>query len=124
MVRNAEACVGCSGGGQQARWEARVRWRDGAAARAYPEHRFHARDLRDVPVQGLVEAGGALPGVESESRGMLRRAWGAEAAGCTQGGRLVCGRAMEQRAGRTLNMYAMFVTCATSQEPMGSLKVL
>ena len=29
---------------------------------------------------------------------------------------------MGQRPGRTRNMYAMLVTCATSQEPMGSLK--
>ena len=54
---------------------------------------------------------------------MLRRAWGVEAAGCTQGGRLACGGAMGQRPGRTANMYLMLVTCATSQEPMGSLKV-
>ena len=50
-----------------------MRWRDGAAARAYIEHGVHARDLRDVPVQGLVEAGSALPGVERGRRGMLRR---------------------------------------------------
>ena len=54
---------------------------------------------------------------------MLRRAWGAEAAGCRQGGRLACGGAMGQRPGRTVNMYPMSVTCPTSQEPMGSLKV-
>ena len=48
----------------QVRREARVWWRDGAAARAYIEHALHVRDLRDVPVQGLVEAGGLLPGVE------------------------------------------------------------
>ena len=65
-----------------------MRGRAGAAAWAYPEHEVHARDLRDVPVQGLVEAGGALPGVERGRRAMLRRAWGAEAAGCRQGGRL------------------------------------
>ena len=50
-----------------------ARW--GSAAWAYPEHEVHARDLRDVPVQGLVEAGGALPGVERGRRAMLRRAW-------------------------------------------------
>ena len=71
---------GCRGGGLQARREARVRWRDGAAARAYPEHahasHVHVRDLRDVPVQGLVEAIGELPGVERGRQGMLRRcAW-------------------------------------------------
>ena len=46
---------------------------------------------------------------------MLRRAWGAEAAGCRQGGRLVCGGALGQRRGRTPNMKYMLVTCATSQ---------
>ena len=46
---------------------------------------------------------------------MLRRAWGEEAAGCRQGGRLVCGGALGQRRGRTLNMLRMLVTCATSQ---------
>ena len=56
----------CRGGRLQARLEACVRWRDGAAARAYIEHVFHVRDLRDVPVQGLVEIVGALPGAERE----------------------------------------------------------
>jgi len=85
----------------------RAVWRDGAAARAYIEHAIHAihakhaRDLRDVPVQGLVEAGGVLPGAERGGRGMLRRACGVEAAGCRQGGRLVCDGAMGQRSGRT-----------------------
>ena len=50
-----------------------MRWRAGAAARAYREHVSHACDLRDVPVQGLVEAGGVLPGVERGRRGILRR---------------------------------------------------
>ena len=54
---------------------------------------------------------------------MLRRAWGAEAAGCRQGGRFVCGGAIGQRPRRTENIHSMFVTCATSQEPMGPLKV-
>ena len=66
------------GAGLQARWEAGVRWRNGAAARAYMEHVFHVRDLRDVPVQELVKAGGALPvglpGAERGRRAMLRRA--------------------------------------------------
>ena len=53
--------------------EARVRWCEGAAARAYREHGAHARDLRDVPVQGLVEAAGALPGAEGEARGAEAR---------------------------------------------------
>ena len=74
-ARKAQACVGCSGGGLQARWEARVRRRDGGAARAYQEHSVHARDLRDVPVQGLVEIVGVLPVVERGRRGMLRHAW-------------------------------------------------
>ena len=52
-----------------------MRGRAGAAAWAYPEHEVHARDLRDVPVQGLVEAGGLLPGVERGRRAMLRRTW-------------------------------------------------
>ena len=42
----------------------RAVWRDGAAARAYLEHVSHVRNLRDVPVQGLVETGGVLPGAE------------------------------------------------------------
>ena len=46
---------------------------------------------------------------------MLRRAWGAEAAGCRQGGRLVCGGAMGQRPGRTVNISFMLVTCETFQ---------
>ena len=46
---------------------------------------------------------------------MLRRAWGAEAAGCTQGGKRVCSGAMGQRPGLTLNMAYMSVTRATSQ---------
>ena len=54
---------------------------------------------------------------------MLRRAWGAEAAGCRQGGRFVCGNAIGQRPGRSENIHSMFVTCATSQEPMAPLKV-
>ena len=75
-----EECSGvrCRGAGLQARWEAGVRWRNGAAARAYIEHVFHVRDLRDVPVQELVKAGGALPvglpGAERGRRAMLRRA--------------------------------------------------
>ena len=77
-----------------------VPWRDGAAARAYREHEIHVRDLRDVPVQGLVEAGGVLPGAERGRRGLLRGAWGAEAAGCTPGGRLACGGAMGQQPAR------------------------
>ena len=71
---------------------ARVRWRDGSAARAYPEHVFHVRDLRDVPVQGLVEAGGALPGAERGRRGLLRPARGVQrrrAAGKAGGSRAV-----------------------------------
>ena len=92
-----------------------MRWRDGAAARAYIEHFVHDRDLRDVPVQGLVEIAGVLPRVERGGRKMLRRALGAAEAGCRQGGRLVCGGAMGQRSGRTRNMLCMFVTCATSQ---------
>ena len=71
-----------------------MRWRDGAAARAYIEHAVHARDLRNVPVQGLVEVVGFLPGAENGRRGMLRGAWNAEASGCRQGGRLVCGGLM------------------------------
>ena len=98
---SAQARVGCRGGGLQARREARVRGRDGAAARAYIEHVNHARDLRDVPVQGLVEAGGGLPGAERARRGVLRRAWCTAAAGCRQGEKLVCGGAMGQRPGRT-----------------------
>ena len=90
-----------SGGALQARREARVRWRDGAAARAYMEHVSHARDSRDVPVQGLVEIAGVLPRVERGGREMLRRALGVAAAGCRQGGRLACGGAMGQRLGRT-----------------------
>ena len=55
--------------GLQARREARVRWRDGAAARAYIEHVFHARDLRDVPrADGLIE--GSL--TDSEEGGAPR----------------------------------------------------
>ena len=46
---------------------------------------------------------------------MLRCAWGAEAARCRQGGRLVCGGAMGQRPARTPNMRYMLVTRATSQ---------
>ena len=46
---------------------------------------------------------------------MLSRAWGAETAGCRQGGRLACGGAMGRRPGRTVNMRCMLVTCATSQ---------
>ena len=112
----AQARAGCRAGMLQARLEARVRWRDGAAARAYIEHAVHARDLRDVPVQGLVEAGRLLPGAERrEARSALRRAWGGEAAGGRQGGRLACGGAMGQRPGRTANIQYMFVTCATSQ---------
>ena len=89
-------CEWCRGGGLQARRKARVRWRDWAAAQAYLEHVFHAHDLRDVPVQGLVEAGGTLPGAERGRRGMLRRAWGAErrrAAGKAGGSRVMarCG---------------------------------
>ena len=49
-----------------------MRWRDGAAARAYIEHLYHVLDLRDVPVKGLVEAGGVLPCAERDGRGMLR----------------------------------------------------
>ena len=79
---------------------------------AYFEHVSHVCDLRDVPVQRLVEVGGILSG---EERGMLRRAWGAAAAGCRQGGRLACGGAMGQRPWRTKNMFLMSVTCATSQ---------
>ena len=78
-----------------------MRWRDGAAARAYREHVPHARDLRDVPVQGLVEAGGVLPGAEREARSAQARV------GCRGGGlqarreaRVCCG-AMRQRPGRT-----------------------
>ena len=37
------------------------------------------------------------------------------AAGCRQGGRLACAGAMGQQPGRTLNMFVMCVTCATSQ---------
>ena len=53
-----------------------MRGRAGAAAWAYPEHASHACDLRDVPVQWLVEAGdtllpAALPGVERRRRGIL-----------------------------------------------------
>ena len=92
-----------------------MRWQNGAAAQAYPEHVIHGRDLRDVPVQGLVEIVGRLPGAERGRRGMLTRAWNAEAAGCRQGGRLACGGKMGQRPGRTLNMPYMFVTCKTSQ---------
>ena len=44
---------------------------------------------------------------------MLRRAWGAEAAGCTHGGKRVCGGAMGQRPGLTENMSPMLVTFAT-----------
>ena len=84
-----------------ARREARVRWCDGAAARAYIEHEPHARDLRDVPVQGLVEAVGALPGVERGRRGVLRCAWVHRDVGCRQGGKRVCGGAMGQRPGLT-----------------------
>ena len=40
----------------------------GQRARAYIEHPVHAGDLRDVPLQGLVEAGGALPGAERGRR--------------------------------------------------------
>ena len=54
---------------------------------------------------------------------MLRRAWRAEVADCRQAGGLACGGAMRQRPGRTVNMTYMFVTCATSQEPMAPLKV-
>ena len=43
-----------------------MRWPDGVVARAYIEHVIHVCDLRDVPVQRLVEAGGALPGEERE----------------------------------------------------------
>ena len=64
-----------------------------------------------------------LTSIPPQFRGMLRCAWSAEAAGDRQGGRLACGGAMGQRPGRTANMYPMLVTCATSQEPMGSLKV-
>ena len=74
-ARKAQACVGCSGGGLQARWEARVRRRDGGAARAYQEHSVHARDLRDVPVQGLVdEAPPGGGGAGAQARGCGRRA--------------------------------------------------
>ena len=46
-----------------------MRWRDGAAARAYIEHVFHARDLRDVPrADGLIE--GSL--TDSEEGGAPR----------------------------------------------------
>ena len=51
-----------------------MRWRDGAALWAYPEHAVHVRDLRDVPVEGLVEIVGVLPGAERGTRGMLRQA--------------------------------------------------
>ena len=58
-----------------------ARWPMGQQpARAYIEHVFHVRDLRDVPVQGLVEIPGVLPGAERRRRLMLRRAWAAEAA--------------------------------------------
>ena len=88
--------------------------RCGAAARACLEHHVHARDSPDVPVQGLVEAG-SLPGVErGEARDAPARMV-AEAAGCRQGGRLVCGGAMGQRPGLTMNINHMVVTCATFQ---------
>ena len=61
-----EVCSGARGGAEV------------AVAQAYPEHVFHVCDLRDVPVQGLVEIVGALPGAERGRRGMLRHAWGAE----------------------------------------------
>ena len=95
----------------------RVRKRDGAAARAYIEHGSHARDSRDVPVQGLVEAGGVLPGAERrEARDAQARVRCAAAAGCRQGKKLACGGAMEgSKPGRTWNMSRMLVTCATSQ---------
>ena len=92
-----------------------MRGRAGAAAWAYPEHEVHARDLRDVPVQGLVEAGGLPARCREGEASHAQARVGAEAAGCRQGGRLVCGGALGQRRGRTLNMLRMLVTCATSQ---------
>ena len=74
---------------------------DGAAGRAYIEHVCHVRDLRDVPVQGLVEAGGVLPGAEREARSAQARV------GCRGGGlqarreARVCGGTMGQRPGHT-----------------------
>ena len=112
---SAQARVGCRGGGLQARREARVRWRDGAAARAYIEHGSHARDSRDVPVQGLVEAAGVLPGVERGRREMLRRAWVQRRRLHARREARVRWRDVGQRPGLTLNMYSMFVTRPTSQ---------
>ena len=55
-----------------------MRGRGGEAAYAYIEHVVHVRDLLDLPVQGLVEAGGVLPGAERGRRAMLRRARGVQ----------------------------------------------
>ena len=96
QARVGAEAAGCRQGGRLACGGAM-----GQRPRAYIEHGSHVRDLRDVPVQGLVEAGGALPVVERGRRGMLRLCVGAEAAGCRQGGRLVGGGAMGQRPGRT-----------------------
>ena len=86
-MTGAEA-AGCRQGG---RLLARVRCSALGQRRAYREHASHARDLRDVPVQRLVEAGGVLPGAERGRARNVQRAWGSEAAGCRQGRRLACG---------------------------------
>ena len=92
-------------------WRRRRRWwkrrRGRAVGQVAPAVRPHRRylGLEAVVDHTLLAVGkgvGVLPeGRRGGRRVVLRRAWGAEAVGCRQGGRLACGGAMGQRPGRT-----------------------